>query len=185
LPDIGRSGVAFLDRDGTINEKAPEGKYIANPREVKLLPGAARAIRRLNDASIHAIVVTNQRGVALGRMTQNDLDAVNAELARQLSAAAGAHIDALFSCPHDVGECECRKPATGMFRQARERYPWITFETSAMIGDSASDVEAGQALCMTTVQLGVDVPDLEAAVDALLPATAPADFRLPTGRSQG
>ena len=161
-------GVAFLDRDGTINEKALEGDYIKGPGELRLLPGAAEAIRRLNDARIPVIVVTNQRGIALGRMTEDDLEQVHARLAVQLEEAAGARIDAFFHCPHDIGECDCRKPETGMFRQARERFPWIDLGRSVVIGDSDGDVEVGRALGMETVRLGVDVPHLTGAVDQLL-----------------
>jgi D-glycero-D-manno-heptose 1,7-bisphosphate phosphatase len=170
VPGLSHPGVAFLDRDGTINEKAPEGEYIEGPGQVTLLSGAADAIRRLNEAGITVIVVTNQRGIALGRMTEDDLAAVHEALMAQLAEAAGARIDAFFFCPHDEGECDCRKPGTGLFRQARERYPWIDLERSVMIGDSRSDVQAGQALGMRTLQLGVDAPDLRTAVAGLLSA---------------
>jgi histidinol-phosphate phosphatase family protein len=159
---------AFLDRDGTINRKAPEGDYIKRPEEVSLLPGAAGAIRRLNDAGITAIVVTNQRGIALGRMTEDDLEDVHAELASQLLSAAGARIDSFFHCPHDVGECDCRKPETGMFTQALKRFPWIEFDRSVIVGDGDSDVAAGRALGMRTIRLGVDASDLGSAVEQLL-----------------
>ena len=161
-------GVAFLDRDGTINEKASPGEYITRADGVSLLPGAADAVRRLNDAGVPAIVVTNQRGIALGRMSEGDLEQVNAELSAQLEAAAGARINAFFHCPHDIGQCDCRKPETGMFRQACERFSWIDLSTSVMVGDSQSDVEAGRALGMRTVRLGVEAPDLRTAVDQLL-----------------
>jgi D-glycero-D-manno-heptose 1,7-bisphosphate phosphatase len=168
LRRLSHPGVAFLDRDGTINRKAPAGDYIKRPEEVSLLPRGAEAIRQLNDAGIAAIVVSNQRGIALGRMTERDLEEVNAELSRQLEAAAGARIDAFFHCPHDVGECDCRKPETGMFRQALERFPWIELTRSVVVGDSDSDAEAGRALGMGTVRLGVDAVDLATAVDQLL-----------------
>ena len=165
---LSHPGVAFLDRDGTINRKAPAGDYIKRPEEVLLLPGAAEAIRRLNDAGIAAIVVSNQRGIALGRMTERDLEEVNAEVCRQLEVVAGARIDAFFHCPHDIGECDCRKPEAGMFRQALERFRWIELTRSVMIGDSDSDVEAGRALGIRTVRLGLDAPDLSAAIDQVL-----------------
>jgi D-glycero-D-manno-heptose 1,7-bisphosphate phosphatase len=173
LARLSHPGVAFLDRDGTINRKAPAGEYIIDPRELQLLPGAAEAIRRLNDAGVGAIVVTNQRGIALGRMSAPDVAAVHAELARQLAGSSGGRIDAFFFCPHDEGQCNCRKPQTGMFDQAHERFPWIEFERSAMIGDSASDVEAGRRLGMTTVRLRHDAPDLGSAVDQLLGLGSP------------
>ncbi len=161
-------GVAFLDRDGTLNKKAPEGDYIKRPEEVAVLPGTAEAVRRLNEAGVGVIVVTNQRGIALGRMSESDLEEVHAEVSAQLWAANGARIDAFFHCPHDIGECDCRKPGTGMFRQAVKRFPWIEVSQSVMIGDGDRDVEAGMAMGMRTVQLGVDAPDLNAALDHLL-----------------
>jgi D-glycero-D-manno-heptose 1,7-bisphosphate phosphatase len=168
LPGLDPSGVVFLDRDGTINTKAPDGDYVKRPVELKVLPGAARAIRRLNDAGVTVIIVSNQRGIALGRMTEADLAAVHSELADTLQTAAGAHVDAIFHCPHDLGQCDCRKPGIGMFTQARERFPWIDLNRSVMIGDSASDIEAGTALGMRTVWVGRDVPDLAGAVDEVL-----------------
>ena len=161
-------GVAFLDRDGTINKKAPAGDYIKRPGEVRLLPGAAEAIKRLNDAGVAVIVVSNQRGIALGRMSERDLKDVHAELAARLEAATGARVDAFFHCPHDLDRCTCRKPAPGMFLQARARFPSIELERSAIIGDGPEDVEAGRRLGMITLRVGVDVPDLAGAVDELL-----------------
>jgi D-glycero-D-manno-heptose 1,7-bisphosphate phosphatase len=168
LPGLAPTGVVFLDRDGTINLKAPEGDYVKSPEELELLPGAARAIRRLNDAGVEVIIVSNQRGIALGRMTEGDLQAIHAELAARLKADAGARVAAIFHCPHDRGECDCRKPGTGMFERARERFPWIDLDGSVMIGDSASDIGAGRALGMRTVWVGHDAPDLAAAVELIL-----------------
>jgi D-glycero-D-manno-heptose 1,7-bisphosphate phosphatase len=160
--------VVFLDRDGTINEKAPEGDYVKRPAEVRLLPGAAAGIRRLNDAGALVVVVTNQRGIALGRMTEADLDDVSAELGVQLQREAGAHIDAVFHCPHDIGQCDCRKPESGLFVKAQERFPWIELERAVMIGDNETDVEAGRRLGMRSLRLGSGVGDLAGAVGQLL-----------------
>lgn len=160
----------FLDRDGTINAKAPEGEYVRCPEEVVLLPGAAEAIGALNDAGVHVAVVTNQRGIALGRMSRQDLEHVHKRLRALLAEATGAHVDAIFFCPHNIGQCDCRKPGIGLFRAAEEQWPWLDFRRSAMIGDSASDAEAGRALGMMTVQLGVDAASLRLAVERLLAA---------------
>ncbi|HWA55186.1 MAG TPA: HAD family hydrolase [Solirubrobacterales bacterium] len=161
-------GAAFLDRDGTINVKADEGEYVESTDELVLLPGAAAAIRRLNDAGLMAIVITNQRGIALGRMSEEDLAAVHSHLEELLAEEAGARLDAIFHCPHDLDSCACRKPDIGLFLQATERWPGIDLGHSAMIGDSEKDVLAGERLGMATVLLGRDAPDLAAAVDALL-----------------
>lgn len=168
---------AFLDRDGTINVGAAAGDYVTSPDQIELLPGAAAAIRRLNQLPAKVVVVTNQRGIALGLMSEADLAAVNARL-EELLASDGARLDAILHCPHGKGECDCRKPGPGMFERAAREVPGVRLEGAAMVGDSPLDVEAGARLGLTTVRLGDasasdpkadrQVADLAAAVDWLL-----------------
>jgi D-glycero-D-manno-heptose 1,7-bisphosphate phosphatase len=164
---------AFLDRDGTINASPPEGQYVTSPGEVRLLPGAGEAIRILNEYPARVVVVTNQRGIALGKMTESDLAAVNEHLKAEL-ARFSARLDGVIHCPHQVGECDCRKPATGMFERAAREIDGVAIEAGAMVGDSAIDIEAGRRLQLTTVRIGApneedppadhSAPDLLAAV---------------------
>jgi len=140
----------FLDRDGILNEKMPEGQYVAGWQDFHILPGVAEALYRLNRAGLLTIVVSNQRGIARGLYTASDVDAIHAAFQRQLSSA-GAHIDAFLICPHDRGQCNCRKPLPGLFEQAVAQFPQITAATSVMIGDSLSDVEFGRSLGMATI----------------------------------
>ena len=88
----GRLDAVLLDRDGTINVKAPEGDYITSPQQLKLMPGATEAIGLLNRGRIPVIIVTKQRGIALGRMTEADLAAVHSRL-MQLLGTHDAWID--------------------------------------------------------------------------------------------
>ena len=128
----------FLDRDGTLIRDA---HYIGSPDRVQLLPGAADAIRRLNAASIPAIVVTNQSGVARGYFTATDYRRVEQRL-DELLGEAGAHIDATYMCPHHpdfTGPCECRKPATLLFRQASQALG-LDLARSWYVGDKLRDV---------------------------------------------
>jgi D-glycero-D-manno-heptose 1,7-bisphosphate phosphatase len=157
---------ALLDRDGTINVKAPEGEYIERPEEVRVLPGAAEAVRRLNEAGIPVYVVTNQRGIALGRMTEDDLAAVHRRL-DELLAEAGARVDAYYHCPHDKGVCDCRKPGTAMLERAAAEHGFA-LERSVMVGDAESDVEAGCRVGARTVWIGRDAESLLDAVVVLL-----------------
>jgi D-glycero-D-manno-heptose 1,7-bisphosphate phosphatase len=159
--------LVMLDRDGTINRKAPDGEYVKDPSELDLLPGAAQAIARLNEAGVPVAVVTNQRGIALGRMTMDDLEAVHAELVERL-ADADARVDAMFVCPHERNECDCRKPAPGLLQAALRRFGAAPRE-AVMVGDSASDVEAGLRAGTWTVQLvPAGVPtDADAVADDL------------------
>lgn len=145
----------FLDRDGVLNRKAPEGEYVSRWDLFHPLPGMHEAVRRLNEAGLPVYVVTNQRGVALGLYTAADVERLHARLNGEL-AAHGAHVDGFFHCPHDKGTCECRKPKPGLFEQARALHPEIAWESSLMIGDSLSDIEAGVRLGMRTMFLEGD-----------------------------
>jgi D-glycero-D-manno-heptose 1,7-bisphosphate phosphatase len=140
----------FLDRDGVINRKAAEGKYIAHWKELEILPGVEAAIAALNRSRRRVVVVSNQRGIALGYYTGGDVEALHRRLQEHL-ALHGAHIDAFYYCPHDEGECECRKPGTGMFLQAFRDFPEASAANSIAIGDSLSDIEAARALKMPSI----------------------------------
>lgn len=143
----------FADRDGTLNLKAPEGEYIASPAEVMVLPDVAQAIRRLNTASVRFVVVTNQRGIARGVMSQLDYESVQQRL-EMLLQRDGAHIDATYVCPHDIDTCDCRKPQPGLLLRAMSEIPAISADAAVMIGDSVSDIEAGRRAGLRTVRIG-------------------------------
>jgi len=138
---------AFLDRDGTINAKPPEGDYVTAPGAFAFLPGAERAVRLLDAAGWRVIVVSNQRGVALGHMTRADVDAVNARMAH-------LPIAGIYVCPHERDSCDCRKPGTGLFQQARADFPDISFEQAVVIGDAESDMAAGRAIGARAFRVG-------------------------------
>jgi histidinol-phosphate phosphatase family protein len=130
---------AFLDRDGTIIDDA---HYISKPELVHLRPGAAVAIAELNRAEIPVIVVTNQSGIARGLLTRSEYERVAARL-DALLAEQDALIDATYMCPHhpDFDQaCECRKPATLLFRRAAAEH-LLDLTRSTFIGDRWRDVE--------------------------------------------
>lgn len=114
--------------------------------------GLASAIALLNQASRAVIVVTNQRGIALQRLSESDLLRLHEDLQSHLDSF-GAHLDAIYYCPHDYDQCDCRKPATGMFEQAFRDFPGTCPKNSVMIGDSDSDIVAGNTLGMKTILL--------------------------------
>jgi D-glycero-D-manno-heptose 1,7-bisphosphate phosphatase len=162
----------FLDRDGVINRKMPEGDYVERWDQFEFLPGAIEALRLLRSAGIRTVVVTNQRGIALGRMTAEDVDKIHRRLQARL-ALDGAECDAILVCPHDVASCDCRKPAVGLFRQAQARFPEIDLARAVVIGDSASDLLAGHRLGCRSCFVG-DEHRL-AAVRATYPELAAPD----------
>ncbi len=99
----------------------------------------------LNEHGILVVVVTNQRGIALGRLSTLDLERIHATLRNRL-AAGGARLDGIYHCPHALGVCDCRKPAIGLFVQAQQDHAEIDFSRSAVIGDSLSDMAAAQRI---------------------------------------
>lgn len=145
---------AFLDRDGVINRKAPEGQYVTVWEDFRVLPGVVEGITLLNRAGFFVIVVTNQQCVAKGLMTVADLEKMHQQMVDYL-ARAGAKIDAIYCCPHAVGQrCNCRKPAPGMLLDAAKS-SGIELPASWMIGDSDIDVEAGKNAGCKTVRVFV------------------------------
>ena len=150
-----KSPAVFLDRDGALIE---DRGYIGDQNQVHLLPGAGEAVRRLSEAGYLVIIASNQSGVARGLFDEEALAGVHARV-EELLAAEGAKLDGAYYCPYldgpeaSVGEyrrdSELRKPRPGMLLQASRELD-IDLARSWMIGDSASDVEAGtRAGCRT------------------------------------
>jgi D-glycero-D-manno-heptose 1,7-bisphosphate phosphatase len=163
----------FLDRDGTLIE---EVNYLSAPEQVKLIPGAAEAVRRLNAAGVLVVVVTNQAGVARGIFPESRVGAVHAHLSALL-AARGACLDAFYYCPHHPTAgtgayrvaCECRKPKPALLLTAARELD-IDLARSWMIGDKLCDAEAGRAAGCRTILVrtghGSELPaDVEAVSD--------------------
>ena len=143
IPNSESKRAVFLDRDGVINRKAPEGEYVTSWAEFEFADGALDGLRLLAGLSVPVVVVTNQRGIARGRMTEADLADIHDRMRVEV-AAAGGRIDAIHHCPHEGG-CDCRKPGTAMFRAAADELR-IELAGSAVIGDRASDMEAAAAI---------------------------------------
>jgi D-glycero-D-manno-heptose 1,7-bisphosphate phosphatase len=134
-----RRPCAFFDRDGVINRNAAPGEYIERWSDFEFIPAAGDWIRIFNALGYLVIVVTNQRGVARGRMTASEVDDLHERMRAQL-AEAGARIDDVFYCPHEENACDCRKPAPGLIEQAAAKWD-IDLTRSVMIGDSWRDAE--------------------------------------------
>jgi D-glycero-D-manno-heptose 1,7-bisphosphate phosphatase len=167
----------FLDRDGTLNA---EVGFVAQPAQLRVLPGARDAVRRLDGAGFRIVVVTNQSGIARGLYTQRDLAAVH----RALHEALDGLPEAYLHCPHLPegghgygGACACRKPAAGLLHQARELLG-IDFVGGALIGDSARDLLMARGLPLRTVLVRSGKP-ADAQRAALRDAGFPPDFEAP------
>ena len=127
----------FLDRDGTINEQMG---YINHLSRFRLLPQAIPAIRRLNEAGLKVVVVTNQSGAARGYFPAALVDEVHTHL-KQLLAAGGAHLDGIYACLHGPADgCDCRKPRPTLVKQAARDLD-LDLDRSYLVGDRYRDVE--------------------------------------------
>ena len=140
----------FLDRDGVTNRKLPEGQFVRCWRDFEFLPGAESAIAALNRSGRHIIVISNQRGIALGLYTRADVETLHMKLQERM-AEHDAHIDAFYYCPHDRNQCDCRKPKTGLFEQVFRDFPEASAQNSIVIGDSISDIQAARTLGLLAI----------------------------------
>ncbi|HXD21973.1 MAG TPA: HAD family hydrolase, partial [Gemmatimonadaceae bacterium] len=151
----------FIDRDGTLIKDVG---YIKNPDDVELIPHAANAVRRMNYALRPVIVVTNQSGIARGKLTEVDYERVRARV-DDLLAERGAYIDAHYHCPHHpeiTGPCDCRKPGLALFERAIHEHA-IDAASSLFVGNRWSDVEPA----LHYKARGVLVPSPETPADEI------------------
>ncbi len=146
-----RWDTVFLDRDGTVNVKAPDGEYIERPDDLVLLPGAAAAIAALNAADIRVVLVTNQRWLSRPDADVAAFAAIQARL-DELLEREGARHRCRLPLPTRQGVCDCRKPAPGMLEQA-VRDHGVDVGASLIVGDAVSDLMAGRSAGMGTVLL--------------------------------
>jgi D-glycero-D-manno-heptose 1,7-bisphosphate phosphatase len=144
--------VVFLDRDGVINKSMPPHEYVKSWEEFEFLPGALPAIAKLTRADYQIYIVTNQRGIARGLMSESDLTDIHQRMTAEI-VKHGGRVAGIYYCPHGDNEnCDCRKPKLGLFfRVAREHQLDLTKAT--LIGDSDSDQKAGEATGCRTIIL--------------------------------
>jgi D-glycero-D-manno-heptose 1,7-bisphosphate phosphatase len=150
----------LVDRDGTINE---EVDYVLDPGRLRLVPGAARALRELRELGLGLVVVTNQSPIGRGWLTDEGLERIHERLS-ELLAAEGAGVDGFYVCPHAPEEgCDCRKPATALARRAADEHGF-ELDRAFVVGDHRADVEMGRRIGARTilVRTGHGVEELEA-----------------------
>lgn len=136
----GPTKLLILDRDGVINFDSDD--YIKSPAEWRPIPGALEAIARLNQQAYTVAIVTNQAGISRGLFDMKTLNAIHHKL-HAAAHAVGAHVDAIFFCPHAADDyCDCRKPRPGMLKAIAQRYE-LSLNNVPMVGDSLRDLQAG------------------------------------------
>ena len=143
----------FLDRDGVINKKR-ENDYVKCLDEFLFIPGSIEAIASFSKNFSFIGLVTNQKGVGLGLMTEQDLYDIHFNMHKEIQKSGG-RIDEIFYCTDVDDNSNNRKPKTGMALQAKNKFPRIDFTKSIMVGDQLSDMEFGRNAGMINVFLGI------------------------------
>ena len=175
----GMTSAVFLDRDGVINV---DHGYVSTWERFEFLPGVPDALRALQDAGYLLIVVSNQSGIGRGYYCEADVESLNQTIAQHLGSTVGVTLSEFYHCPHHPTEaegefrrqCDCRKPAPGMIRQAVLDHG-IDLKTSLLVGDKDSDIEAGRAAGVARLFKVVDSPQT---------ATPAGDVQLVVGLSE-
>ena len=175
----GMTSAVFLDRDGVINV---DHGYVSTWERFEFLPGVPDALRALQDAGYLLVVVSNQSGIGRGYYCEADVESLNQAVAQHLGSTVGVTLSEFYHCPHHPTEaegefrrqCDCRKPAPGMIRQAVLDHG-IDLKTSLLVGDKDSDIEAGRAAGVTRLFKVVDSPQT---------ATPAGDVQLVIGLSE-
>jgi len=169
----------FLDRDGVLVEDVD---LLTRAGQIRALPGAAEALRRLKSAGFLLIVVSNQPVIARGLISEPDLEEINRKIERLLQSDGAPKWDASYFCPHHPNatlqqyriDCDCRKPRPGLLRRASDKFR-IDLQASFMVGDRITDVAAGAAAgCRTVlVQTGKHTAPTITLTQPLDPSLAP------------
>jgi D-glycero-D-manno-heptose 1,7-bisphosphate phosphatase len=173
------TSAVFLDRDGVINV---DHGYVSTWEQFEFLAGVPEALRELQDAGYLLIVVSNQSGIGRGYYSEADLESLNQAIAQHLASKVGVTLSGFYHCPHHPTEaegefrrqCDCRKPAPGMIRQAALDHG-VDVKTSILVGDKDSDIAAGRA---------AGVARLFKVAGSSQSATPGADVQLVTGLSE-
>lgn len=140
--------IVFIDRDGTINKLRTD--YVKNLSEFELLPNIAEQLAKLQKFGFKIVVITNQSAINKGLLKKEELEKIHEFMKSELSKL-GCNINAIYYCPHTSQEyCDCRKPKTGLFKQAISDFKNLDLQNSWMIGDKDSDIQAGLAIGVNT-----------------------------------
>lgn len=162
-----RKKTVILDRDGVINKKAAQADYVKNRHEWEWIPGSKEAICLLKKNGYTVIIVSNQAGIARGKMTVSDLEDIHQHMQQEL-AACGGSVDKIYYCPHGWdANCDCRKPKPGMLFQAQRDFH-LDLTKLYFAGDDERDIEAGNAAGMKTFLIKDEYPLLSFVTEQLI-----------------
>jgi D-glycero-D-manno-heptose 1,7-bisphosphate phosphatase len=163
---LARQPAVILDRDGVLNRKPPRAEYVRTWDDFEWMPGAKDALRLLKRAGFKVVVVSNQAGVARGRMSEADVKDVHARMTREAEEAGGG-IDGIYYCPHHWDDgCDCRKPKPGMLFSAQRDFD-LDLTRTLFIGDDERDGQAARAAGCRFALISEVVPLLDVVHDLI------------------
>ena len=141
--------VVFLDRDGVINKRPRKAGYVKTWAEFEFLPRSIEAIKLLKREGYKLFIISNQPGIARGKMSKKDLDVIHKKMQQELKKN-DAKLDGIYFCPHGWNDgCSCRKPKPGLLLQASREH-LIDLTKTILIGDDERDIMAGETVgCKT------------------------------------
>ena len=147
--------MVFLDRDGVINESPGPGRYVCSVREFAFRKGALAMLAALVTKGYRLVVVTNQQGVGKGIIEPDELILIHDHMRGEMERA-GASVAGIYYCPHrETDGCACRKPKPGLiFKAIDAQDRAVDLDGSWFVGDSARDIQAGQAAGLRTIWVG-------------------------------
>jgi D-glycero-alpha-D-manno-heptose 1-phosphate guanylyltransferase len=157
LKKIDKSWTLFLDRDGVINNEQI-GNYVLRWEQFIFSDGVLEAFRKLGNKFGKIFIISNQRGVGKGLMSEDDLTAIHKEMQKEVEAIGG-HIDKIYYCTEKEDECFYRKPNPGMAYQAKLDFPDIDLSKAIMVGNKPTDMKFGRAAGVYTVFVTTTNPD--------------------------
>lgn len=158
LADITPEWTLFLDRDGVINYEK-KNDYIRNKDEFRFYEGTPAVIASLSKQFKHLIIVTNQKGIGKGLMSENDLQSIHTHMLEAIEAAGG-RIDGIYFCKDLADDSPNRKPQAGMAFQAKQDFPDIEFSKSIMVGNRLSDMAFGRNAGIHTLFVATTHPEI-------------------------
>lgn len=160
----------FLDRDGVLNKKPTQARYVRNWEEFEWLPGTREALRLFAEAGYRVVVISNQAGISRGVMSEEDVQTIHRRM-REEATAAGGRIDAVYYCPHGGDDdCTCRKPKPGMLLQAQREFA-LDLSRVIFIGDDERDGQTSASAGCRWIQVTEVISLLDVAKEVI--ATVP------------
>ena len=154
--------IIFIDRDGVVNKDLYS--YVTNWTDFDFLNGSLKALKKLTDNGYEIVIISNQGGVSRGDYTIKELNVINKNMLEEIEKVAKKRPSTYYCIHRDEDNCDCRKPKTGLFKQAESKFGKIDYKNTYFIGDQERDIEAAKNIRAKSILVlsgRTEAPDLE------------------------